>query len=61
MSINTEIKEYDDPFSQVPKNNKECTEFLFTFPSTSMTDIKFKNDFLQIMVNQLPIINQFIL
>ncbi len=40
------MKEYDNPFSPVPKYNKECNELLFHFPCTSTTEIKFQNYFI---------------
>jgi hypothetical protein len=39
---NREIKEYNIPFSLAPKYNKESNEILFHFPSTSISEIKFK-------------------
>ncbi len=46
MSKNTEMKEYDIPFSLAPRYNKECNELLFNFPTTAIYEIKFKNHFI---------------
>ncbi len=46
MSENTELKEYDIPFSLAPRYDKEFTEWLFYFPSTYISEIKFKNYFI---------------
>ena len=42
----SEIKEYKIPFSLAPKYNKECNELFFYFPSSLISDIRFKDYYL---------------
>ena len=57
----TEIKEHDTPFIIVPLHNKECNELIFFFPVLHYQKLNLKIIIFQIMENQQPIINQYIL
>ena len=43
MSKNKKIKEYNIPYILAPKDNKECNELLFYFPSSLLPEIIFEN------------------
>ena len=49
MSENTkciELKECEIPYLIAPQYNKDCSELIFFFPGSSLSEIKFKNYFL---------------
>jgi hypothetical protein len=60
MSENTEIKEYNIPFSLAPRYNKECNELFYYFPTTAIHEIKFKNYFISNHGKPTTNINQYI-